>query len=575
MDNPNPTSPIENQLATYAVAPQVETAADIARERDMMHALSRVAQSVQQAHAPDQVYHAIGEGLESMAYHATVMILDEERKNLWLAYVSMRDALRRRAEKLLSLTLEEFCIEIEPGNFYHDILYDRKPRFFDSLLEPMSQSLPRIVKPIIRQLLTLLGFEHGIFAPMRLGGEPIGLFAVAGKDLRATDTTAIGAFATQAAIAIQNAQLYEELESANTRLERKVAQRTAELRRVKERVEAVLDNSPDAVLLLTPEGAIASTNPAFTEMFGYAADELYGRVPILLICPTCVDRFGQAMHEAKSGGGVQRLELKARRKDEVTFDASLALAPIMENGERIGMVCTLRDVTDTKELDRMKDEFVAFIAHELGTPLTSIRGYSELLLMRDLDAARQRRFLGMIQEQSTQLADLVDDLRDLSRLEAGGGLSVDPRPIGLGKIVHKAVEPFQETSPGHTLIADIAPDLPRVRGDSKRLAQVVRNLLSNAIKYSPEGGDVMVHVRGCGGAVEVSVEDEGIGIAPEHQAHLFEKFNRAGASDSGIEGTGLGLVICKRIVEAHGGWIDVESAPGAGSTFTFAIPVAA
>jgi PAS domain S-box-containing protein len=552
---------------------QNETAADVARERDMMHALSRVAQSVQQARAPDQVYDAIGAGLEAMAYHTTVMILDEERKNLWLAYVSMGDTVRRRAEKLLGITLRDFRIEIEPGGMYYDFLYGEEPCYFDALIEPMRHSLPRIVRPLAGQVISLLGFEHGIFAPMRLDGDPIGLLAVAGKDLRATDTTAMSAFAAQAAIAIQNARLYEELEQANIDLERKVERRTAELRRTKERVEAVLNNSPDAVLLLTPDGTISSANPAFTKMFGYAPDELYDHDPGLLISSADTERFVETMDKAKSGHSALRLELKALRKDNTTFDASLALAPIKEDG-RIGMVCTLRDVTDAKELQRMKDEFVAFIAHELGTPLTSIRGYSELLLMRDLDAARQRRFLGMIQEQSTQLSALVGDLLDLSRLEVGNGLSVDPRPIDLGKIVYRAADPFRETSPDHTLVADVAPDLPPVRGDSKRLRQVVRNLLSNAIKYSPEGGTVTVRIQALDDFVQVNVSDEGIGISPEYQAHLFEKFNRAGAADSDIEGTGLGLVICKRIVEAHGGRIGVESAPGEGSTFTFAIPVA-
>ncbi len=575
MTNGDAGPSVDTQPAEFAVArPEIETAADVARERDMMRALSRAAQSVQQARAPEQVYDAIGRGLDAMAYHTTVMILDRERQNLWLAYVSMRDTVRRRVEKLLGIVLEEFCIKIEPDSLYHDILYGEEPRFFDLLLEPMSQALPRIVRPMTGQVLAMLRFGHGIFAPMRLDGDPIGLLAVAGKDLRATDTTAMSAFAAQAAIAIQNARLYEELEQANVDLERKVERRTAELRRTKERVEAVLNNSPDAVLLLTPDGTISSANPAFTGMFGYAPDELYDHDPALLICPTCADRFSQAMHKAKSGDGVQRLELKARRKDNTGFDASLALAPIMENGERISMVCTLRDVTGAKELERMKDEFVAFIAHELGTPLTSIRGYSELLLIRDLDKERQRRFLSLIQEQSTQLSGLVGDLLDLSRLEVGNGLSVDPRPIDLGKIVYRAVDPFRETSPGHTFGTDVAPDLPPVRGDSKRLRQVVRNLLSNAIKYSPEGGTLTVQVRALDDFVEVSVSDEGIGIAPEYQAHLFEKFNRAGVADSGIEGTGLGLVICKHIVEAHGGRIGVKSAPGVGSTFTFTIPVA-
>lgn len=564
----------EAQPAGYfAAVRQAETAADVARERDMMHALNRVAQSVQQAHAPGKVYEAIGEGLDKLGFHTSVLVMNEMRASLRLAYVAMPDGLRRRAEMLLGITLEDFRIRVKPGGLYHDVLYGGEPRYFASLHEPMDAALPPVVRSLARRALALLGFEQGVYAPMRLNDEPIGLLVVAGRDLRETDTTAMSAFATQAAIAIQNARLYQQLESANTRLERKVARRTAELRRSTERLQAILDNSPDAVLLLTPDGRVASANPAFEAMFGYAVDQLYDSDPTLFVCPDYADEFGEAMCETM-GGEAQRLELKALRQDDVTFDASLALAPIRQDDELIGMVCTLRDVTTAKELDRMKDEFVAFIAHELGTPLTSIRGYSELLLTRDLEEERQRRYLGMIQEQSVQLDDLLDELLDLSRLEIGSGLAVDPEPICAGGIVQQVAEPLLDTSPDHTLVVDVPSGLPSIRGDSKRLAQVVRNLLSNAIKYSPDGGTVTVRVRALDDFVEVSVSDEGIGISPEHQANLFEKFNRAGAAASGIAGTGLGLVICQRIVEAHGGRIDVESTPGEGSTFTFAIPIA-
>jgi len=235
----------------------------------------------------------------------------------------------------------------------------------------------------------------------------------------------------------------------------------------------------------------------------------------------------------------------------------------------------LREANEAlKTLDQLKDSFLSTAAHELRTPLTSIQGFSEILLTRELDEDRKKYYLDTINKQSAQLAQIIDDLLDISRLEAGKGLEIKSEPVDLGLLLVETVQPFIETSVKHHFRLEGLTETPPVQGDPFRLEQVIRNLLSNAVKYSPEGGSITIHTRVSGKYFEVGVQDEGIGLTPEQQAHLFEKFYRADESNRSTGGTGLGLAICKLIVEGHGGHIWAESESGAGSTFAFSIPLA-
>lgn len=225
-----------------------------------------------------------------------------------------------------------------------------------------------------------------------------------------------------------------------------------------------------------------------------------------------------------------------------------------------------------RELDRMKDEFISTAAHELRTPLTSVQGFSEILLTRELDAERQRRYLTTINEQSTQLAEIIDALLDISRLEAGQGLEIKSDPVDTAHLLAAEVLPFIDAAPQHHFrLEGLSATL--VRGDPFRLGQVIRNLVSNAIKYSPEGGDITISSQVEGEFLAISVQDEGIGLTPDQQAHMFEKFYRVDAASGSISGTGLGLAISRLIVEQHGGTIWLESEAGKGSTATFTVPL--
>jgi signal transduction histidine kinase len=227
-----------------------------------------------------------------------------------------------------------------------------------------------------------------------------------------------------------------------------------------------------------------------------------------------------------------------------------------------------------RESERLKSELVSIVSHELRTPLASVLGFTSLLLTRDIGPEDQRRYLEIIDSQGRRLSSLLNDFLDVEMLEEGR-LELARELIDMGKIVDEQVELFRGQSTKHELDIALPPKPLPVRGDPRRLAQVIANLLSNAIKYSPEGGTVKVVGERDNSFVRVSVRDEGLGIPAEFHPRVFGKFFRGDAGPSGIEGSGLGLTIARSVVEAHGGRIDFESASGEGSTFWVELPIAA
>ncbi len=261
------------------------------------------------------------------------------------------------------------------------------------------------------------------------------------------------------------------------------------------------------------------------------------------------------------------------KSDERLVSSLAGLAAVAIHNVRLNAEAA--KVEALRTLDRLKSELLSTVSHELRTPLASIKGYSTTLLRRDVEWTRddQIEFLSIIDEEADRLNTMIDDLLQMSEIEAGI-LKIRRRSTNIGKLTQKVVKRVKARAQSHNINCQVAPNLRETNVDARRLEQVMHNLVENAVKYSPEGGEIEVRVDQEDSRIRFSVADQGIGIALEDQGRVFDRFYRVeGSLARETGGSGLGLAICRGIVEAHGGKIWVESAPGAGSVFTFAVPV--
>ena len=230
---------------------------------------------------------------------------------------------------------------------------------------------------------------------------------------------------------------------------------------------------------------------------------------------------------------------------------------------------------EAEHANEMRLRFLAMISHELRTPLTSIKGFITTLLADDVvwDTQSQREFLSIADQESDKLTDMIDQLLDLSRLEAGM-LNIHPRPHRMSNIVADALKQLQAITPDHVLRIEVPDALPQVRADAQRIAQVLTNLVGNAAKYSPANTQITVSACLMDGVVQVNVADQGPGISMEDRAHIFEPFQRGHAAPvRRTKGSGLGLAVCKGLIEAHGGHIWIQDPDSPGTTVSFTLPV--
>ncbi len=429
-------------------------------------------------------------------------------------------------------------------------------------------------------------------APIRAHGRVIGFLNLDSRTPGFFDQShadKLQAFAAQAAIAIDNARLYEAVHSYALDMEQRVIERTAQLRRVTERVEAILNNSSDAITLTRVDGAIDQTNPAFDRQFGYAELDIIGQPLTLLAGTHSKEALAGALSALATTGQPQRIEIAARCQDGTEFDADVVLSPITCNdGEVAHIVVSLRDNSERKrmeeelraalakekELGELKLRFVSMVSHEFRTPLATIQSSTGLLreYADRLSPERKAAHLGRIEGQIERLVVLLDDILTMSRMQSVG-LDFKPGPLDLLALCQQVVDEVGlSAGPAIRLVFETSGDPVITEMDERLLRRVLTNLLSNAIKYSPEGGRVRLAVAFAPDEVTLWVEDEGIGIPADDRGHLFEPFFRADNVGT-IQGTGLGLVITNQAVHLHGGQIKIDSAEGVGTTFTITLPI--
>jgi len=336
------------------------------------------------------------------------------------------------------------------------------------------------------------------------------------------------------------------------------------------RLETVLMSMFDGVMVVDSGGAILLMNEALRVLFSVDGDPV-GRKPLEVVRNADIqDVVDRAL---KHTGGVESRELGLVVPVEKTL--LVHATPVVRDGGVEGAVLVFHDISELRRLEKVRQDFIANISHELRTPVSTIKGYAETLLDGALeDKEHARDFLNIIHSDSERLANLIDDILDLSRIESGR-LKLEPRPCALREMVGRVVSALgrqaQEKAIG--LVTEIPADLPDVLADQDRITQVLSNLLDNALKYTESGGSVTVTAREHDGRVRVDISDTGVGILEKDLPRVFERFYRAaGQHSSDRAGTGLGLSIVKHIVQAHNGHVFVQSVYGRGSTFSFTLP---
>jgi PAS domain S-box-containing protein len=410
---------------------------------------------------------------------------------------------------------------------------------------------------------------HGQIQGMLALGPKFGGDIFSGEDL-----DILRVVSRQISPVIENIHLLTRLRQHALELEQRVDERTAELHDAKERVEAILTSVGDGVVVTDLDGTILIVNTAFEDQTGYLSTELLGQQLFTLLADQNDPRQLDEIRLTLQRGEIWMGELVGRRKESLPYDIHLTLAPVRDQvGRMVSYVGSQRDITRQKELDRLKDMFVADVSHELRTPTTNISLYLELL--EDAPPAKRAEYLEVLKEQSYLLRKLVEDILDLSRLTMGKTKRIEFAAVDLNQLTEQVVIahwPLAESS-GVSLTFDPAEGLPFVKGEKNQLARVITNLVSNAVRYTLQGE---VQVRTFEGDLQVCLEvkDTGIGIALDDQAHIFERFYRGRqVRQSKIHGTGLGLAIVKEIVDLHEGSINIASEIGKGSTFQIWLPV--
>jgi len=428
--------------------------------------------------------------------------------------------------------------------------------------------------------------EHrsAIGVPMNVGDEALGALLFFHRQINHfsdDQLDLIQAAANQVAVAVNNAELYSLIRDQAEDLGNMLRSQRIET----SRSHAILEDVADGVLVTDANGIITLFNVSAERILGLERSYVTGKSleqftglfgGVTQSWTGTIQDWSQDPDVYQNGNIFE---------EQITLEnshvVSVHLAPVRLGDDFLGTVSIFRDITHQVELDRLKSEFVATVSHELRTPMTSVKGYVELLLMGAAGGLteQQNRYLGIIKSNTERLAMLVNDLLDISRIESGR-VTLWLQPVNMtevtNQIVTRLLDRSNDENKNMSIQVDLSPDLPIVNGDFERVKQILENLVENAYLYTAENGQILVRLHRTDDEVQVDVIDNGIGIPPELQERVFERFYRGENPYVLVSaGTGLGLSIVRTLVEMHRGriWVESSGVPGEGSTFSFTLPV--
>lgn len=463
----------------------------------------------------------------------------------------------------------------EQGRWTVAVSHGIPPAFLHQL-DPLLATVPeheepaRFELPEINRLLqgltraASLGLLTGVVLPLIARRQVVGVLFIFRNyqgGFSANDTALLQSFADQAAIAVHNAQLYTQV------------------RDEKRRMDALLDSVADGIFILAADHTIEHCNPAFARMLDLPREQFLGRDHANVI-RWVKHKDGLTLEQAEAGGwpltphATLYVEGDLDRRTGVPLPVGITYAPLLSpDGRLVNIIASVRDITRFREADELKSTFVSVVSHELKTPVALIKGYVSTLRREDASWDREivQDSLEVIEEEADRLTELIENLLDASRLQAGS-LSINMTDVNLAELSERIASRFRTQSSQHTITVSFSENFPLILGDEDRLAQVLSNLVSNALKYSPQGGEVRIGGQVRPEQVIICVSDQGPGIAAGDIPHVFDRFYRSAEMARRTKGAGLGLYLARAVVEAHAGRIWVDPKPDAGARICFSLP---
>jgi PAS domain S-box-containing protein len=493
-----------------------------------------------------------------------IRLLDDDGNIPYTAYAGFSREFYE-SESPLSIKSDKcMCINVIKGNTDSELpFYTEGGSFLSNGTTKLLASVPEEIKGQTRNVCNQYGYESVALVPMRHKGKILGLIHLADEN--------------ENKIPLERVQFLERVgvyigEALHTFMAEEALQES------EKRYRDLYDEAPNAYFLVGVDGCIKQANRSATKLLGYRLDELVGQ--------TVFDLYADTQNgKVKAQGVFQRFlageeihdeELEMCRADGSNVWISLSVRPIRDKeGRVVASRSVVVDLTERKRLDQLKDEFIGLVSHELRSPLTVITGAVNTALTEGerLSPEETRQLLQDAASEAESLSHMLGNLLELSRMQANR-LFLHAEPISVRKVIQGTVEEIKRQPSAHQFVIDLPRKLPPVYADELRLERILYNLLENAVKYSPQGGEIRVSVRPQEKQLVIAVSDQGIGISRADQAKIFQPFQRIEDSRlDGAKGAGLGLLVCRRLVEAHHGRIWVESEPGHGSTLFFTMPL--
>jgi K+-sensing histidine kinase KdpD len=450
------------------------------------------------------------------------------------------------------------------------------PSAFLRYLEPKLAQIPeyedpqdtelRMVNRIFTEVTqaTTMGRLSSFALPLITGARVVGVIIIFRSYAAFTenDSVVLSRFANQAAIAVNNAQLYTRVNND------------------RQRMDALIDVAADGILILNPDLTVERVNSAFSFIAGGRPADYQG-LPHSQVIQWDTPPEGQTLEIAVNSGwpmtrhATLYVEGDMKRKDNpIPIPVGISYAPLLSpDGSLLNIITTVRDITRFRQADELKSTFISVVSHELKTPVALIKGYVSTLRREDARWDRKvvNESLQVIEEEADRLEEYIENLLDASRVQANG-FKLNFTDLQLADLIQNTVDRLQTQTSKHKLIVDIPEPLPVIQADEVRIDQVLSNLINNSIKYAP-GGKIQVQAVLKGQDIIVCVTDEGPGIHPNDAPHIFDRFYRSPDAIRNTKGAGLGLYLSKEIVNGHGGEIWVDTEAGKGARICFCLPV--